>query len=72
MIKEYIGEKVFDTVLGVVKFTVGCSYWICLITSMVSIMLYVAGVKKAGKNVTAAMVIYFLIECFGKCIEDIR
>lgn len=72
MIKEYIGEKVFNVAFGVVKFTVGCSYWICLITSIVSVMLYVAGMKKAGKNVPVSMVVYFLLECLKRCMEDMR
>ena len=72
MIKEYLGEKAFNAVFGIVKFTVGCSYWICLITSIVSVMLYVAGMKKAGKNVPVSMVVYFLLECLKRCMEDMR
>ena len=72
MVKEYLGEKFFNLAFGIVKVTVGCSYWICLITSIVSVILYVAGMKKAGKNVPVSMVVYFLLECLKRCMEDMR
>lgn len=40
------------------------SYWICLFTCMFAIILYVAGMKKAGKYVSISFVVYFMLQCF--------
>ena len=40
------------------------SYWVCLFTCMFAIILYVAGMKKAGKYVSISFVVYFMLQCF--------
>lgn len=41
------------------------SFWICLIISMICLILYIAGLKKAGRYCTVSFIIYILIEAFG-------
>lgn len=42
----------------------GCSYYICLTICMVSIFLYIIGIKKAGKYTTGSLITYFILEGF--------
>ena len=46
------------------------SYWICLLTAMIATILYVSGLKKAGKYVPITMVTYFLLECFKNTVGE--
>lgn len=41
------------------------SFWICLIISMICLILYISGLKKAGKYCTVSFVIYIVIEALG-------
>ena len=43
---------------------VASSYWICLIICMVSILIYIAGQKKAAKYTTISLVVYIILEAF--------
>lgn len=38
------------------------SYWICLITCLLALILYIAGQKKAGKYVSISFVIYVILQ----------
>lgn len=51
---------------------INTSYWICLFTSIVALMLYVAGLKKAGKYVPASLIIYILLETLGMAIRSVQ
>lgn len=42
----------------------GCSYYICLTVCIVSIFLYIIGIKKAGKYTTGSLITYFILEGF--------
>ena len=41
------------------------SFWICLIVCMLCLVLYVAGLKKAGKYCTISLVVYIVLEVMG-------
>ena len=42
------------------------SYSICLVICMLAIILYIAGLKKAGKYATISLVVYILLQsCKG-------
>ena len=43
---------------------INSSYWTCLFTCLFAIILYVAGLKKAGKYVSISFIVYFLLQCF--------
>lgn len=45
--------------LGVIS----SSYWICLYICIGAIILYIAGIKKAGKYASASIIIYFICQC---------
>ncbi|MGG7142503.1 hypothetical protein ACQPVP_03455 [Clostridium nigeriense] len=38
------------------------SYWICLLVCIVSLILYIGGLRKSGKYVTLSIVIYFFLQ----------
>lgn len=56
--------------LDLLKESVAYSYWLCLLTAIIATILYVSGLKKAGKYVPVTMVIYFLLECLKDCIGE--
>lgn len=60
MIKNFFADLGKDTALTLIN----SSYWICLFVCMFAIILYVAGLKKAGKYVSVSFIIYFLLQCF--------
>lgn len=60
IIKNYFMNLGKDTALTVIN----SSYWICLFVCMFAIILYVTGLKKAGKYVSISFVVYFLLQCF--------
>lgn len=41
---------------------IDCSYWICLITCMLAIILYTSGLKKAGKYISISFALNFLLQ----------
>jgi hypothetical protein len=62
MIKEYFINGLKDITISFID----NSYIICLGVAMVSILLYLAGLKKAGKYVTISLVTYILLQaCKG-------
>lgn len=56
--------------LGLLEEAINYSYWLCLLTAIIATILYVSGLKKAGKYVPVTMVIYFLLECLKDCIGE--
>ncbi|WP_307993072.1 hypothetical protein [uncultured Clostridium sp.] len=60
MIKNFFMDLGKDTALVFIN----SSYWICLFVCMFAIILYVAGLKKAGKYVSISFIVYFLLQCF--------
>ncbi len=59
MIKNFFVNKGVDLALGIIDI----SYWICLFVCLIAIILYVSGLKKAGKYVSISFVVYFLMQC---------
>jgi hypothetical protein len=45
------------------------SYYPCVIVAIIALILYIGGLKKAGKVVPASMIIYFLLQCFKAAIK---
>lgn len=39
------------------------SYWICLIIALICLILYAAGMKKAGKYVGISFIVFFVLQC---------
>lgn len=42
---------------------INSTYWICLFTCIISLIIYACGVKKAGRVATVSFVVYFLSQC---------
>lgn len=63
---EYIIGIVKDVFIGIGKWIligiVNSSYWLCLFCCIGALILYIAGMKKAGKYVPASIIIYFLLQ----------
>ena len=38
------------------------SYYICLVICFLALILYIAGIKKAGKYVSVTFIIYFVLQ----------
>lgn len=38
------------------------SYWICLISCLISLILYIAGQRKAGKYVSISFIVYVILQ----------
>lgn len=59
-------ESIKDLILGLLKWIalgiIDTSYWICLFTCLVALILYISGIKKAGKYVPTSLIIYFVLE----------
>lgn len=62
---DYILGLGVDLFKGIFKGVVNCSYLICLCWACISILLYIAGCKKAGRHVSAALIIYVLLAALG-------
>lgn len=56
--------------LSLIEEAITYSYWLCLFVAIISTILYVAGLKKAGKYVPVTMVVYFLLECFKNTLGE--
>ena len=41
---------------------VASSYWICLISCLIALILYIAGQRKAGKYVSISFVVYVILQ----------
>ncbi|WP_143318438.1 hypothetical protein [Clostridium sp. HBUAS56017] len=65
MIKNFIADLGKDILLCIVD----NSYWVCLFVCMVSVMMYVSGLKKAGKFVPVSFVTYTLLQCLKVCLR---
>ncbi len=44
------------------------SYWITLSVAIIALILYIAGMKKAGKYVSVSFVVYFILQCLKVAI----
>ena len=60
MIKDFLILNSKDMALGLID----SSYWICLFTCLLALILYCAGQKKTGKYVSISFVVYFLLQSF--------
>lgn len=49
---------------------INSSYWICLYVSLIALIFYIAGQKKAGKYVSISFVIYFLLQSIKGVIGE--
>ena len=60
--KEWILNGLKDIAINLID----NSYSICLVICMLAIVLYIAGLKKAGKYASVSLVIYILLQaCKG-------
>lgn len=45
------------------------SFWICLGICMIGLILYVGGIKKAGRYCTASFIIYVFLQALGSALK---
>lgn len=57
-LKQSIANLLKWIALGIIN----NSYWICLTTCLIALILYIAGQKKAGKYVSISFVVYFILQ----------
>lgn len=57
-----IKEALIEVGKWILQGIIGSSYLICLTACLLALILYVAGMKKAGKYVSISFIIYFLIQ----------
>lgn len=48
------------------------SYWICLIVSIIALLMYISGQRKAGKYVSGSLIIYFILQSLGIAIRGAK
>lgn len=62
-----------NSILGLLRWTLGGiaanSFWICLFISMAALILYVGGIKKAGRYCTASFVVYVFLQAIGSVLK---
>lgn len=58
MIKNFFYNLFSSTALQLID----CSYYILLFTCMISIILYISGLKKAGKYASASFALHCLLQ----------
>lgn len=65
-ISIWIIEGFQKAIGGLVKWVISgiinSSYWICLIAALLALILYVAGMKKAGKYISISFILYFILQ----------
>ncbi len=49
--------------LGLAVGIIDNSYWVTLPIAVIALILYIAGLKKAGKYVSVSFVVYFILQC---------
>ncbi|CAM2973025.1 hypothetical protein HAHI6034_11765 [Hathewaya histolytica] len=63
---DFIKDKAVDGILfilkSLVKLFINCSYPLCLAACLLSLILYIGGLKKARKYIPISFIIYFLCE----------
>lgn len=67
---EFIKGKAVDGILfileslitSLLKLFINCSYFICLSACLLSLILYIGGLKKARKYIPISFIIYFLCQ----------
>lgn len=59
---EFMQNKLIDFLKWLMVNFINCSYWICLFSCILALILYIAGLKKAGKYVSVSFVIYFFLQ----------
>lgn len=62
-----------NSILGLLKWlltgvTIN-SFWICLFICIISLILYVGGIKKAGRYCTASFVVYVFLQAIGSALK---
>ena len=62
MVVDFIQNKLLDFLKWLALHFIESSYWICLFSCMLALVLYIAGLKKAGKYVSVSFVLYFFLQ----------
>lgn len=66
IIIEAIIEGLKNAITGFLKWIaiglINSSYIICLTACFIALLLYIAGLKKAGKYISVSFVIYFILQ----------
>lgn len=61
-IKNIAMDSILFTLKSLVKLLINCSYFICLSACLLSLILYIAGLKKARKYIPISFIMYFLCQ----------
>lgn len=65
-----------DAVVGLLEWVslgiIDNSYWVCLIVGIVALIMYISGQRKAGKYVSASLIIYFILQSLGIAIRGAK
>lgn len=68
-VQEAVQKAIMNSFVSLGKWLlegiVASSYWVCLLTGMFAMILYIGGNKKAGRYVTTSIVVYIIIRAIG-------
>lgn len=59
-----------DLATAIFNGLVSSSYWLCLFTSLLAVIFYVCGQKKAGKWISMPIVIYVLLQAINGVVKQ--
>lgn len=62
MVVDFIQNKLLDLLKWLALHFIASSYWICLFSCMLALVLYIGGLKKAGKYVSVSFIVYFFLQ----------
>lgn len=72
---SYVIDQIKTGILEIIKWgalgIIDNSFYFCLIASLIALLLYIAGQKKAGKYVTTIFIIYFILQALGVAIRSV-
>ena len=72
-LSEYIINAITSCIktimTAMLKWFITNSFWLCLTYAMISLLLYVGGVRKAGKHCTISLLIYTITQSIGCVIQ---
>lgn len=72
---SYVIDQIKTGILEIIKWGVlgiiDNSFYFCLMASLIALLLYIAGQKKAGKYVTTSFIIYFILQALGQAIRSV-
>ena len=72
---SYVIDQIKTGILEIIKWgalgIIDNSFYFCLMASLIALLLYISGQKKAGKYVTTIFIIYFILQALGQAIRSV-